>query len=484
MKNLNEKLVLDYTINPEQKKMLFEAWKPHLAVVKKVQPNVTDTELVNLAVVLENTRRESKRTEDRIKRSNLYEATQVADIGGFKRFAFEIITGVLPNLVANEIVSVQALKQKVGQIFYLQYTYGSTKGTITAGDVMVSPFTGTPGNRNYSNEVVDQEIIASAGSTSTATLSWKPVRPGSVVLTSVVSSAAVEYTDDGNFNINQTGGSKVGTIDYTTGIITFTSAIVFEDSLEAAYEYNMEHAPVEAPDLELEVKEWIVTARTRKLRARYAFDAAYDLQMQHGIDIETELAETAVQEIKHEIDLEIINDLYTGATQTSSWNKAKPVGVSQRDHYESFVNEIVSASNTIFTATKRAVGNFIICGKLASDVIESYPENLFRGNGLDENNGPHVAGVLQNRWKVIKNPYFDSAAYLVGYKGKSFIDAGYVYAPYLPVFSTKMIMLDDFMGRQGFATSYAKKMVNNKFYVKGTITDTAEVVSTLAVVEE
>lgn len=473
---LNENLVLTGGITAEQKKALFESWAPHINVVKQFQPNVPDSELVNLAVCLESTKREAARTLAKVRRSSLTEATQVSDIQGFKRFAFELITGVLPNLVANEIVSVQALKQKVGQIFYMQYTYGSAKGDIAAGDVMFDPFTTAPGNTKYTSEVVDQEILAAAGAVSTAYLAWKPIRPATIVLTGTVGGVAKTYRDkDGDFKLYDVN-SQVGTVDYTTGLVTFTNPITFQTDLEAAYEYNLEFAPAEAPELNLEIKEWLVTARSRKLRARYAFDAAYDIQQQHGIDIETELADTAVAEIRHEIDLEIINDLYNSATLTSSWNMAKPVGVSQNEHYQSFVNEIIAASNKIFQETRRAAGNFVIVGKLAADVLEALPDTLYKAQDAIDAVGPHVAGTLKSRWKVIKNPYFAQDTYLVGYKGKSFIDAGYVYAPYLPVFATQMIMLDDFLGRQGFATSYAKKLINVKYYVKGLITNTAEII--------
>ena len=73
-------------------------------------------------------------------------------------------------------------------------------------------------------------------------------------------------------------------------------------------------------------------------------------------------------------------------------------------------------------------------------------------------------------YKIYKNPFFAPDQWLVGYKGNSLFDAGYCYAPYMPVATTQMLMMADFQGQQGWATSYGKTMLNNKMYVAGNIT--------------
>lgn len=104
-----------------------------------------------------------------------------------------------------------------------------------------------------------------------------------------------------------------------------------------------------------------------------------------------------------------------------------------------------------------------------SNVLESIGAPRFVAAGGSSPTGPHFAGTLDGRWRVYKNPYYGANEYLVGYKGDLFLDAGYVYAPYLPVFSTQLIMDETFLGRRGFATSNAKKMLNPNIYVKGSI---------------
>ena len=84
--------------------------------------------------------------------------------------------------------------------------------------------------------------------------------------------------------------------------------------------------------------------------------------------------------------------------------------------------------------------------------------------------GPHLAGTV-NGLPVYKNPYFESNEYVVGFNGEGLFESGYVYAPYMPILSTSMIMDEDFTGRKGFATSYGKKVTNPDMYQKGIVTD-------------
>ena len=103
--------------------------------------------------------------------------------------------------------------------------------------------------------------------------------------------------------------------------------------------------------------EKVVTARVRKLRTVYAFNAALELKMQQGIDLDQELLRAVSEELKHELDGEIVMDLYNQAGSTSTWSKPKTdPQISQRDYFLEFLHEINSASNNIFQKTRRAVG--------------------------------------------------------------------------------------------------------------------------------
>lgn len=452
---MNESLKEKY--NSQYQKGLLEKWDKNIQAVKKVYPKFSDVSAINLAIVCENT----DAAIQKYRRIN--EGTQAADVGAYIRHAFEMITAVMPNLVSEEVVSVQALNQKIGQIFFLQYVFGSNKGTVKKGDLAFGPYD-INNKPEYTSEHIDQEVLEAtpSGTKVEGTLSWGPVIAGSVVVT----AGSVTLKDDGKGALTSSG-SDAGIIDYTSGKITINFASTPE-AVNVEYSYSLEYAPTEAPELDMNIKEKIVVAKPRRLRTRYAFEAAYDVEKQFGINMDDELLEAAVSEIKHEIDQEILSDLYRQAGLIHTWDATVRPAISKQQHYESFGIAINEAENLIRKATKRAKGNVLVAGINALNVAESLP-GFIPSNATDKI-GAYVAGTIKGHTKVIANPFYGDDEYLVAYKGESFLDAGYVYAPYLPIFATQIVMMDDFLGRRGYATSYAKAMLNPNYYVKGTIT--------------
>ncbi len=459
---MNESLKEKY--NSQYQKGLLEKWDKNIQAVKKVYPKFSDVSAINLAIVCENT----DAAIQKYRRIN--EGTQAADVGAYIRHAFEMITAVMPNLVSEEVVSVQALNQKIGQIFFLQYVFGSNKGTVKKGDLAFGPYD-INNKPEYTSEHIDQEVLEAApsGTKVEGTLSWGPVIAGSVVVT----AGSVTLKDDGKGALTSSG-SDAGTIDYTSGKISINFASTPE-AVNVEYSYSLEYAPTEAPELDMNIKEKIVVAKPRRLRTRYAFEAAYDVEKQFGINMDDELLEAAVSEIKHEIDQEILADLYRQAGLTHTWDATVRPAISKQQHYESFGIAINEAENLIRKATKRAKGNVLVAGINALNVAESLP-GFIPSNATDKI-GAYVAGTIKGHTKVIANPFYGDDEYLVAYKGESFLDAGYVYAPYLPIFATQIVMMDDFLGRRGYATSYAKAMLNPNYYVKGTITHSPAVIA-------
>lgn len=446
---------------------LLEKWDDHIDIVQEVEEDFGDDDSLRLATLLENTQREFEKAEKK------FESTQPTAIGPFKKYTFDIITALMPNMIAEDIVSVQPLQQKMGQIFFLKYLFGSNKGNVKKGDTMFGPHQTAPQGYdaiNYSSEHVEEEQLGEAGETEySGNLAYVPLRPGTIE----VDFGNITVTDDGQGNLSGSGVVD-GSIDYENGEYDIELADSAANDPYANYQYNLEAAPSTIPEVDLKVEERIITARPRALKALYAFHSAYDLKVSQGIDIDDALLEAVSAEIKHEIDGEIMNDLYLQAGLSSSWDIDPEDYHTQREHRETFISEISAASNEIFQETRRSVGNFIIIGKRSADVLESLGEPRFSGSEVSGVSGPHFAGTLDNKWNVYKNPFYERDAYLVGYKGDLFLDAGYVYSPYLPVFATDLLMAEDFVGRRGFATSYGKRMLNNILYVKGTITGEEE----------
>lgn len=172
--------------------------------------------------------------------------------------------------------------------------------------------------------------------------------------------------------------------------------------------------------------------------------------------------------------MEIINDLYTKATSPGvEWNMTPPTGVSMVDHYAGFPNVLIEAGNKMYFNTKMAMPNFYIVGELASNVLEALPQ--FKSEGAIDPKGPYLVGYIKEK-PVYKSPNLPTDGFLCGYKGTSLFDSGYIYAPYMPILTTQLLMDATFTGSQGFASSYGKRMTNSDFYAACKITQAPDVV--------
>lgn len=133
------------------------------------------------------------------------------------------------------------------------------------------------------------------------------------------------------------------------------------------------------------------------------------------MQINNELVAYTASQIKHEIDGEIMGDLYRAAGAKSvTWSSKVRDGISMRDHNESFYNTIIEAGNNIFDATKIANASFLVVGMGAANIVETLPR--FRPAGALRPVGPHLTGYLGNL-PVYKNPFYPSDSFLVGWKG-------------------------------------------------------------------
>lgn len=455
MANLTES---GYLAQPETKR-LCERWANRITLVQEKYFNGNDMGLERkaaLAKQLENTQKFIK--------YQLSEGIQSSDIGQYKRFALDMVTAVVSNLIAPEIVSVQPIDNRVGMINYIKYIYGSTKGRTNAGDVFADARNMYASDPNYTSKLVDGEGVTLDAAKTAAKLKWAPVVAGTLVFV-----GDAEYKDNGNGGLVDADGNSVGTVNYETGDITLTAAATAQVAV-ATYQYNNEFIPAnDIPEIKLAIESLPITAKARRLKAYYSFEAAYELNKEYGTDIQTQLNSQAAAEISHEIDIEICNDLLAGAGAGAAltWSKVVPVGVSKMDHYDSFAITIEEGNAKIHQATRRVSGNFIVCGTQAAVIIKA--NRQFVSANPSDVTGPYFAGTL-NGSKVFVNPEYDQYAFLIGYKGDNLLNAGYVYAPYMPIMTTDLVQLEDMAGRKGWATMYGKLMLNDKFYIAGKIT--------------
>lgn len=448
-----------------------ELWKPFVE-------DCTDSKMRSkIALVLENTRQWLE---------GLDEMTRAITVGDFQKYAFPLVRAIFPELRANSLVSVQPMLGPTSLVFYMDMIYGSNKGNVVRGTRVFDSVALGPNNPNYSSSLVEQEAIATGdGNTNSfgPLLSYSPVRSGTVQIT----DGTQLVTDDGNGNLV---GDGSGTINYVTGQITalaFTVAVTNGTSITCDYEYDLE-AQSNIPEIDLILTSSPVVARPRKLKAKWSLEAAFNMRALHGLEAEVELTSAVGAEIRFEIDREIINDItriVPASNLTPIWSKSRvfkdtdsytgPASGSTTipgltEHYLSITNHFVDGNSRIFKATGRAMGQWIVAGVGVCNVVETLPGFVAvpgMPNGMTK--GIYEAGTLNGRWVIYKDPFYPDNQWLMGYKGTSFLEAGYIYCPYIPMYTTPLIVLDDFVGRKGIATQYGKKVVNNRFYAKGQV---------------
>jgi len=243
----------------------------------------------------------------------------------------------------------------------------------------------------------------------------------------------------------------------------------------------------EIPEIDIKVDSIAITAVTKKLKAKWTPELGQDLNAYHNLDAEVELTSILSEQIALEIDREILQDLIKGATAgTFYWSRSpglflnRVTGVALdnssvapdftgtvSEWYETLIETINDVSAQIHRKTLRGGANFVVLSPEVANVLEFTAG--FRANvTADADKGDIGAvkvGSLNRKFDVIVDPYFPRNAILVGRKGSSFLESGYVYAPYVPLQTTPTIFgPDDFVPRKGVMTRYGKKMVRPDMY--------------------
>jgi len=241
------------------------------------------------------------------------------------------------------------------------------------------------------------------------------------------------------------------------------------------------------PEINLKVDSVSVTAITKKLKAKWTPELGQDLNAYHNLDAEVELTSILSEQIALEIDREIVEDLVKGATAgTYYWSRSPGLFVNKltgvevgastaapdftgtvSEWYETLGETINDVSAQIHRKTLRGGANFIVTSPEMASIMEFM--SGFRANVTADADkgtaGAQNVGTLSKRYDVLVDPYFPRNLVLVGRKGGSFLESGYVYAPYVPLQVTPTIFgVEDFVPRKGVMTRYAKKMVRPDMY--------------------
>jgi hypothetical protein len=394
---------------------------------------------------------------------NLSEDSQTINVGTWEKFGFPVISMVAENLITPELVTVQPLEGPSGNVFFLDYVAGSTKGDITKGDKLWDSRGGHGPNRDYASEQINGEVLAASGTANLSVMTaYTPIRPASVLVT----NGSEIWTDDGNGNL--VGGTAgANTINYTTGAITFAT-LTAGNAVTIAYSWNSEGS-TNLPQVNFTLQSSVITAQRYALRARWSQEAEQVLKALHGLKVEAQMSAAVASEIQFEIDRHILTQLHNMAgAGANSWDATLPPGVSWTEHKLSFVDAIIELDAFIFRATDRVQANWLVVGIQGMALLKGHP--LFEAAPhKNEVDGITFIGTLNGQYKTYADPHADPTEYLLGYKGDNWMRTGYIFAPWLLLYRTPTIMLDDFTNRAAWASQFGKKPVNSRYYAKGNI---------------
>ena len=198
--------------------------------------------------------------------------------------------------------------------------------------------------------------------------------------------------------------------------------------------------------LSIQILKQTVEAKTRKLSARWTFEAAQDAQSQHGIDVEAEIMAALAQEITAEIDQEVLTSLRALAGTVETYDQAAVSGTATfvGDEHAALAVQINRTANLIAQRTRRGAGNFAVVSPFALTILQSATTSAFARTTEGSFEAPtntKMVGTLNNAMKVYVDSYAsDATPVLVGYKGSSESDAAAFYCPYIPLMSSGVVL--------------------------------------------
>jgi len=345
-------------------------------------------------------------------------STVSGNIATLNRVILPVIRRVMPTVIANELVGVQPMTGPVGQIHTLRVRYANTMTDQSAA--ATSTVAG--------EEALSPFKIATAYSSA------------STVSSGTVGATQTTYTGSNTATLEGSGGRQIS----------------------------------------VQILKQAVEAKTRKLQARWTFEAAQDAQAMHGIDVEAEIMAALAQEITAEIDQEILLSLRSLAQTEFTYNQATVSGTATfvGDEHAALAVLINRVANLIAQRTRRGAGNWAVVSPASLTVLQSATTSAFARTTEGTFEAPtntKFVGTLNGAMRVFVDSYAsDSTPVLVGYKGSSEADAAAFYCPYIPLMSSGVVLdpttfepVVSFMTRYGYIelTNTASSFGNAGDYV-------------------
>jgi len=478
------------------------------------------------------------------------ESTDSASSGQFETVAFPVIRRVFAKLLANDLVSVQALNLPIGKLYYINpktsvrvdstdhtspdgaYSnaagladsartqfetrslydafyatsydeegtglFDRSKGAITfvtGATTLSSTFTNgdrvltaTISGFSTTNEgklvgpvgvPMDTEtFLASLRITASADLSAPAPFTDATISAGEAVPFNVKVQTYGQAMVDSNGDLVIlidltyaGTDGYQPLTAATPSAVTFNYTYRT---YSDLEEDSEMAEVTFGLDEVTVSVETRKMRSQWTPELAQDVSAFHNIDAEAELTALLSEQMAAEIDREILRDLRRGAAWTLRWDynglrkQSTTYYGTQKDWNQTLITKVNQISAQIHKAVLRGGASWIVVSPEISAVFDDL-EYFHVSNAAPEqdkyNMGIEKIGTLSGRYQVYRDPYSPPNTMLIGHKGSSILESGYIYAPYVPMQLTPVMYNPfDFKPIRGIMTRYAKKMILNRYY--------------------
>lgn len=445
--------------DPRLVEALMHKWGSSLSHVP-VREELDKQRVANTAILCENFARIAR---------NLNEDTLQTNVGNYTKFAYKMLLDTFPNLIAHDLVSVQAITSPIGIILYADIIYETTKGSVSAGTITPRNF-----NANYTSEYIDGAILATADGTNygpaaaalSSVVTFVPVRPATTdgkysVLIREIDATTGATVQQGAFlstgAADTSTGISAGTINFSNGALAgvrFDTLPVNGNAIRLYYTYDGEANPIR-PRMKFDVKKLVVEAVPRRLVTSYSFEALMDARNTNGMNLESQLSTAAMREISTGIDRDIINQMFRMSVVTpATFDRLPPSGIAEIDHLRALITVMSKVSNLIHMKTLRAPANRVVTSPEASALFEQFlthsdlrpiftsgpdnaaPIDMPLALGTPGQFGIYRAGTLQNKWKTYVDPFFQRDYIMLALRGDDISDAGLIWSPYTLLEST------------------------------------------------
>jgi hypothetical protein len=367
-------------------------------------------------------------------------------LGKIPDVAFDVITAVHGASIIPLVASVQPIDEERGTVYFKQVRSATTKGSQTAGNVVVDPRTNVVTPSGYASNILENQVAATSVAAQLVynfNLAAFPVKSESLSVR--LGSTSVLGKDIGadasNSSIGRIWGSGLsGTVNYATGAVSITLAADPGNGVDllVSYQQNYELSS-DIPQIDTFFDSKGIFARVYALKGTVGMLQSYGMSRRFGMVAEDELSKDLVQEINREIGGDLVRKLKASALGSTTFSRTAPTGVSYFEHKQTYKDSLAEAERKLVDNAGRGSISLLIVGKTHAQTIQTLPGfvKLFDGNSL----GSHVFGTLDGIIviRVTETAILGSEEGLAVWKGLSPFEAAAVYSPFMPLTVTSTL---------------------------------------------